>query len=138
MAPNLCSRVRDWAPSFNASSGLGCTSTSNASVPAAIEASARGPTRSRRPVPWLGSEIIGRCESRLMSGMALMSIVLRVIFSKVRIPRSQRITLREYVFCCKQPLLDGGRHSTLKYYRLLDTAHLVEQHIILHVTGADL
>jgi len=54
--------------------------------------SATGATRYHLPVPCDGSATTGRCESFLSSGIALMSNVLRVYFSKVRIPRSHRIT----------------------------------------------
>ena len=46
--------------------------------PAATAASAIGGTRCQRPVPWLGSATIGRWLSRLMTGMAVRSSVLRV------------------------------------------------------------
>src|SRR5262245_1184878 len=55
-------------------------------------ARAIGITLSRRPVPWLGSTRMGRWLSFLTTGIAEMSSVLRVAFSKVRMPRSHRIT----------------------------------------------
>ena len=41
---------------------------------------------------WLGSRITGRCVSSFSTGTAAISQVLRVAVSKVRMPRSQRIT----------------------------------------------
>ena len=49
-------------------------------------------TYSQWPVPWLGSTTTGRCESFFTTGTALRSRVKRVAVSKVRMPRSQRIT----------------------------------------------
>src|SRR5258708_5537547 len=66
---------------------------SRPSAPAATAASATGVTRYHFPVPCDGSAMTGRCESLLRSGIALTSNVLRVYFSNVRMPRSQRITL---------------------------------------------
>src|SRR6267154_2458346 len=66
--------------------------------------------RSRGPVPWLGSAMMGRCESRLTSGIALMSIVLRVIFSKVRMPRSHKITLG---LPCERMYSAASSHSSI-------------------------
>ena len=43
-------------------------------------------------MPCEGSTTTGRCDSRLRMGTAFRSRVLRVMVSKVRIPRSQRIT----------------------------------------------
>src|SRR5205823_9200618 len=88
------SKVRDSNPSDRAWSGLGCTSMSSPSAPAATAASATGATRYHFPVPWDGSAITGRCVRRFRSGTALTSNVLRVYFSKVRMPRSHRMTLR--------------------------------------------
>lgn len=51
-----------------------------------------GVTRCRFPVAWLGSTTTGRWLNLLTSGTALKSRVLRVAFSKVRIPRSQSTT----------------------------------------------
>ncbi len=62
------------------------------SAPAATAARDTGATSSRFPVPWLGSTITGRWVRIFSSGTALMSIVLRVYGSKVRIPRSHRMT----------------------------------------------
>src|SRR2546422_5090839 len=62
------------------------------SAPAATPARAIDSTYSQYPVPWLGSTTTGRCESRFTTGTALRSRVKRVAVSKVRMPRSQRIT----------------------------------------------
>src|SRR6185295_4733379 len=83
----------DWGPSESASSGLGCTSISKPSAPAATAAIAIDSTYSQCPVPWLGSTTTGRCVSFLSTGTALRSSVKRVAVSKVRMPRSHRITL---------------------------------------------
>ena len=53
----------DWAPSDSAWSGSGCTSIIRPSAPAATAARAIGITFERTPVPWLGSAMIGRCDS---------------------------------------------------------------------------
>ena len=52
-----------------------------------------GTTRSCRPVPWLGSTTMGRCERSFTAGTILRSRVFLVYSTNVRIPRSQRITL---------------------------------------------
>src|SRR5207245_529161 len=62
------------------------------SAPAATPAMAIASTSSQWPVPWLGSTKMGRCESFLTTGTAFRSSVYRVEASKVRIPRSQRMT----------------------------------------------
>ena len=62
------------------------------SAPAATLAMERGFTRREVPEAWLGSTITGRCVRLLSTGTAEMSSVLRVLVSKVRMPRSQRIT----------------------------------------------
>ena len=59
------------------------------SAPTAIAARVSGRTRSRRPPECDGSTITGRWDSRWATGTALMSRVLRVAVSKVRMPRSQ-------------------------------------------------
>ena len=51
-----------------------------------------GSTRLDLPVAWLGSTMTGRWVFSWMMGTADRSRVLRVYFSKVRMPRSQRIT----------------------------------------------
>ena len=51
-----------------------------------------GGTLPRTPVPRLGSTMIGRCDSACTAGTADRSRVLRVAVSKVRMPRSHRIT----------------------------------------------
>src|SRR5271154_577825 len=87
-----CSGKSVCAPSETALSGFGCTSISKPSAPAATAARAIAGTLSRRPTPCDGSPSIGRCDSFLMTGIAEMSIVLRVYVSKVRMPRSQSMT----------------------------------------------
>src|SRR6267143_991553 len=82
----------DCAPSESASSGFGCTSTMMPSAPAATAARAIGITLSRKPVPWDGSAMIGRCESLCTTGMTVRSKRLRVAVSKLRTPRSHRMT----------------------------------------------
>src|SRR5579875_1914700 len=86
------SGLRDCAPSLKAFSGCGCTSTINASAPIATAALHKAGTRLRLPVAWLGSKTTGRCDSSFNTGMAVMSQVLRVAVSKVRIPRSHKMT----------------------------------------------
>ena len=63
-----------------------------ATAPAAMPARATAVTYSHLPVPCDGSRITGKCESCLITGIALMSVVLRVYFSKVRMPRSHKAT----------------------------------------------
>jgi len=75
-------------PSQRAVSGCGWTSTMMPSAPTAIAARDSGSTRSRRPPECEGSTITGRWDSRCATGTADMSRVLRVAFSKVRMPRS--------------------------------------------------
>ena len=62
------------------------------SAPAAMPALATAPTYSDRPVECDGSRITGKCVRLFSTGMALISVVLRVAVSKVRIPRSHSIT----------------------------------------------
>ena len=57
-----------------------------------MAARARGSTIQAVPAACEGSTITGRCDCRLSSGMAEMSRLLRIIVSKVRMPRSQRMT----------------------------------------------
>src|SRR5579883_16464 len=87
-----CSGKSVCAPSEKAFSGLGWTSMRRPSAPAAMAARAMAGTLSRRPTPCDGSPRTGRCESFLRTGMAEMSMVLRVYVSKVRMPRSQSMT----------------------------------------------
>src|SRR5206468_11439517 len=68
----------DWSPSDSAFSGSGCTSMMSPSAPAAIAAKASGATSSASPPAWLGSTITGKCVSRLSTGIAETSSVLRV------------------------------------------------------------
>ena len=79
---------RAWSPSHSAISGSGCTSTMMPSAPTAMAARVSGRTRSRRPPECDGSTMTGRWLSRCATGTALMSSVLRVAVSNVRIPRS--------------------------------------------------
>ena len=69
-----------------------CTSMISPSAPAAMAERDMGRTRLAMPVEWLGSMITGKWESCFNMGTADMSRVFRVQVSKVRIPRSQRIT----------------------------------------------
>ena len=62
------------------------------SAPAATAALDTRLTSSHLPVPWLGSTMTGRWVSCLSIGTALMSSVLRVYVSKVRMPRSHSMT----------------------------------------------
>src|SRR5262245_42227783 len=97
--PSSCMRsvniagYSDCGPSDRAASGSGCTSTMTPSAPTARAALARGPTFSRRPVPWLGSTKMGRWLRFLTAGMTERSSVLRAWSAKVRTPLSQRTTL---------------------------------------------
>src|SRR5262250_807386 len=84
--------LSDCGPSESASSGLGCTSMMSPSAPHATAPLAMGATRSQCPVPWDGSTTTGRWESFFNTGTALRSRVKRVDVSKVRIPRSHRMT----------------------------------------------
>ena len=63
------------------------------SAPAAIPARAMADTSFQFPVLWLGSRITGKCVAAFNTGIALISVVFLVAVSKVRMPRSQRITL---------------------------------------------
>ena len=69
--------------------GSGCTSMITPSAPTAIAARVSGRTRSRRPPECDGSTMTGRWDSRCATGTALISSVLRVAVSNVRMPRSQ-------------------------------------------------
>ena len=64
------------------------------SAPTAMAARESGTTRSRRPPACDGSTMIGRWLIACTTGTAEMSRVLRVLGSKVRMPRSQRTTSR--------------------------------------------
>ena len=64
------------------------------SAPTAMAARERGTTRSRRPPACDGSTMIGRWLVACTTGTAEMSRVLRVLGSKVRMPRSQSTTSR--------------------------------------------
>ena len=77
MATNVSS-VSDCAPSLKASSGFGCTSTIIPSAPAAIPAFTMGGISERRPVPWLGSTMIGKWLNSANAGIAAKSSVFLV------------------------------------------------------------
>src|SRR5690606_36929559 len=79
----------DCAPAASPLSGSTCASRRRPSAPAATAARAIAGTLSRMPTPWLGSATTGRWERFSITGMAEMSMVLRVAVSKVRMPRSQ-------------------------------------------------
>ena len=83
-----------WSPSHSAVFGSGCTSMITPSAPTAIAARVSGRTRSRRPPECDGSTMTGRWDSRCATGTALMSRVLRVAVSNVRMPRSHSTMLR--------------------------------------------
>ena len=85
--------VSCWAASLRATFGFGCTSTMRPSAPAAMPASAMGPTYAALPAAWEGSMRIGRQLRSRTAGTAPMSSVLRVAVSYVRMPRSQSTTL---------------------------------------------
>ena len=122
--------------------GSGCTSTMSPSAPAATAARAMGMTLARMPVPWLGSAMIGRCESDFTTGMAVRSRRLRVWVSKPRTPRSQRITcavaLGEDVLGGEEELLHRGGHAALEEDRLARAAGAAQEREVLHVARADL
>src|SRR6478672_10507519 len=84
----------DSSPSHSAHSGLEWTSMRIPSAPAATAAFDIGATRFHFPVAWLGSTITGRCDNSFNVGIAARSRVLRYCVSKVRMPRSQSMTLR--------------------------------------------
>ncbi len=98
--------------------------------------------RSGRPVAWLGSTMIGRCESPLQFGTAARSRRFQRRLVEARIPRSQRIT-------CMFPFdrtysADISRSSTvalipaLEQHGALRLADFRQQVEVLHVPGADL
>jgi len=87
-----CSKRSDCAPSLRAWSGSGCTSISKPSAPAATAARPMGATMSRRPVPCEGSAMMGRCESFFTTGWRKCPSYCACRVSKVRMPRSHRIT----------------------------------------------
>ena len=72
------SKVSCCAPSLQASAGLGWTSINRPSAPMAAAPLHMETTRSARPAPWLGSMMMGQCDSFLMIGMVERSSVLRV------------------------------------------------------------
>ena len=112
------------------------------SAPAATAARAIAGIRSGRPVAWLGSTMIGKWLCPLTLGTIDRSSVFRVESSKVRIPRSQRITWR--LPWARTYSADISRSLTVALMpRLSRTGirvlpHLLEQVEVLHVAGADL
>ena len=93
MRESNCSGVMDWAPSHRAWGGSLCTSMSRPSAPAAMAAMLIRSTIHALPQAWEGSTTTGRWDSCFTASTAERSRVLRVKVSKVRMPRSQRITL---------------------------------------------
>jgi len=67
-------------------------STMTPSAPTASAALAAGSNKSRRPVEWVTSTMTGKCVSCFKIGTAVISSVLRVARSYVRIPRSHKMT----------------------------------------------
>ena len=131
-----------WGPSQSAFSGSGCTSTMTPSAPTAIAARDRGTTRSRRPPACEGSTMIGRWLVACTTGTAEMSRVLRVLGSKVRMPRSQSTTSRLPRWATYSAAIS---HSSMVAVmpRLSSTglpalADGLEQAEVGHVAGADL
>ena len=82
----------------------------NPLAPAATAASDIGPTSVHLPVACDGSTITGRCESSRTSGTALRSSVNRVAVSKVRMPRSHRMTSR---LPCDRMYSAASSHSSI-------------------------
>ena len=98
--------------------------------------------RAASPMPCDGSTMTGRCESCLSSGIGVESSVLRVIVSKVRMPRSQRITWRlpratMYSAAISNSLI-VAHMPRLSSTGLPQLAHRLEQREVLHVARADL
>ena len=86
--------------------------------------------------------MIGRCESFFTTGIALRSRVLRVEVSKVRMPRSQRMTFglppaSTYSAASSHSWIDVDM-PRLSSTGLPDLADPLEQREVLHVAGADL
>ena len=86
MLPRLVSRF----PATAAEGG--CMTPRNLMLSTATAARAIGITDSRLPVLWLGSKMIGRCDSRCAAGMTARSGVKREWSPKVLMPRSHKIT----------------------------------------------
>ena len=86
------SGVRLWAPSHLALAGLLWTSIIRPSAPAATAALASSGTIQAWPQAWLGSTMTGRWVILWSMTTPARSSVLRILVSKVRMPRSQRIT----------------------------------------------
>ena len=123
-------------------SGSGCTSTMMPSAPTAAAARLSGSTRSRRPAAWLGSTMTGRWLSSLSTGTAVRSSVKRYAVSKVRMPRSQRMTASLPSLSTYSAAMSSSS-SVLDRPRLISTgqfgaADLGQQRVVLHVARADL
>src|SRR5699024_2689341 len=127
-----------------------------------------GSTRLDLPVAWLGSTTTGRWVFSWMMGTADRSRVLRVYFSKVRMPRSQRMTfslppamiysalmihssmvvhrprLSRTGLCMKRGLCNTieewimSAQAPLEQNGLVHLAHRLEQLEVLHIARADL
>ena len=132
----------DWRPSQIAASGSGWTSTMTPSAPTAAAASESGPTSSRRPAAWLGSTITGSWVRSLSTGTAARSSVKRYAVSKVRIPRSHRMTaslpsLSTYSAAMQQ-LVERAGQPALDAAPAARCARPRSAGVVLHVAGADL
>src|ERR1039458_3287658 len=92
MMASRVSGVMACAASLQDSAGMGWDSINSPSAPAATAASASAGTQSARPAAWLGSTITGSGVRSRSTGTAETSRVFRVAVSKVRMPRSQRMT----------------------------------------------
>jgi hypothetical protein len=86
--------TRALSPSHRACAGSGCTSLMTPSAPTASAARASGSTSSRRTAECEGSTTTGRWDRRWTTGTALMSSVLRVAVSNVRMRTTSRTPLR--------------------------------------------
>ena len=85
----------------------------------------------------------GRWVSSFRTGTALISRVLRVAVSKVRMPRSQRMTsvvpCGKDIFGGHEELLDGRHHAPLEEDRAFsDLPHFLQKGEVLDVPGPDL
>ncbi len=99
-------------------------------------------TYAASPVEWLGSRMTGRWLRAFSTGTALMSVVLRVAVSNVRMPRSQSATRRlpcdrMYSAAMSSSSMVALRPA-LQQHRVLALAGRVEQRVVLHVARADL
>ena len=120
-----CAGRSDWAPSENASSGWGCTSTISPSAPAAIAALAIGTTSERTPVPWLGidddremAQLMERGDRREIARVA------RVVLERPDPALAEDdvvVPLRHDVLGRHQEVLQGAGHPALQQDRALRT-----------------